>query len=128
MYDDNKIDAQSILFNYKSLSLFKEQLNYVLLIIYSLDHETRKQFDPEMRKFEAVFLDLGFKRKVERRDGLVKEYPVEYFGKDYGHDDPFQFDELTEEKITEYQLELMGIIGRIISLMQEDVISLDGEM
>lgn len=128
MIDESPLDPQGILMGYKSLNLFKEQMNYVLLLLYTLDHDKRKQFKPEIDKFETIFMDLDFKRKVERRDGLVQQYPVEYWGKDYGHDDPFQFDELTEEKVTELQLELMGVLGRIISLMQEDVINLDGEM
>lgn len=99
---------------FKGIKSFREQLSYILGILYSLEPETQELFQADMQKMEKLFLNMNFYREVEHRDALVQDYPAEYFGKDYGDDDPFLFKARTEQQITKLSLELLGILGRII--------------
>lgn len=99
---------------FKGIKSFREQLSYILGILYSLEPETQQLFDADIKKLERLFLNINFYREAEHRDALIKDYPAEYFGKDYGDDDPFLFKQNVEMQITKLSLELLGILGRII--------------
>lgn len=116
MYDDS-FQALNILSNFKSIDTLTEQMNFVLILLYSLEGDKQAVFEAEIKKFEDILADIKFMRLVRHRDSLVKDYPSEYFGRDYGEGDPFVFNEQLEDRIKEIEIELMGVLGRVIKVM-----------
>ena len=68
--------------------------------------------------------DTKFMREVNERDGLIVEYAVEYYGRDYGQDDPFLYKERLEVKINKIELDLLAILGRAIKYMKKDTLNI----
>jgi len=118
-FDQNEIMSETILSTFKSLEKLEEQLKYVLVLMYQLDQKTQEKFQDQIIEFEEYFADNEFMRVVRHRDALVKDYTAEYFGKDYGFDDPFQFDVELEKKINEIGMKIMATLGLIIKAMKE---------
>ena len=118
MYDeDNSFQVINLLSQFKSIETLTEQINFVLILLYSLDGEKQPIFEAEIKKFENLLTDIKFMRKVRHRDSLVKDYPAEYFGRDFGEGDPFHFEEDLEIEIKEFEIELMAVLGRVIKVM-----------
>ena len=112
--DDSDSQGNMWLAEFKSMEKLEEQLQFVIVILYSLSDDLQELFHAEIQRYEKIWSDINFMRDVRLRDSLVKEYPAEYFGRDYGGDDPFIFNMQVEVRINKLQLELMGVLGRII--------------
>jgi len=121
MYGEDNVDFQAnqMITQFKSLDKLEEQLKYIITLLYSLDTKSQDHFSEEIRKFENIFIKNKYMREVRHRDALVNEYPSEYFGKDFGSDDPFNYKEKLEIDMTKLTLELMMVLGRIIKRMKE---------
>lgn len=125
MYDDFEYNQWIVQF--KSIEKINEALSFVLTLLYSLDGSKQVLFEAEIKKFENIFTNLNFMRRVKHRDSLVQDYPSEYFGKDYGADDPFMYQADVEEVISNLNLELMSVLGRIIKVSKESELILGDE-
>ena len=120
MYDDNvDFQANQMINTFKSLDKLEEQLKYIITLLYSLDGKSQVHFEQEIIKFENIFIKNRYMRQVRHRDALVNDYPAEYFGKDFGSDDPFNYKEKLEVDMTKLSLEIMAVLGRIIKRMKE---------
>lgn len=124
MFNQDSFEAINILSQFKSIETLTEQMNFILVLLYSLDGDKQTIFEAEIKKFEDILSDVKFMRRVRHRDALVKDYPAEYFGRDYGEGDPFQFRQKLEKEIKEIEIELMGVLGRIIKVMSQTTIVL----
>ena len=76
---------------FKSMNKLTEKLQFIVTILNSLNSEGQKKFHSFLIKFEKIMMNHQFMRMVQHRDAMVNENPVEYFGKDYGFDDPFKY-------------------------------------
>jgi len=123
--DDNY--GMDIITQFKGINTLSGQLNFVLLQLYSLDGETQEAFRSDLIRLEKLFTDLDFMRQVRERDGLVEMHPVEYFGRDYGDNDPYLFNMPLEKKINDLSLELFGILGRVINMMKHKKVFIGDE-
>jgi hypothetical protein len=130
MYGDDigDVEAHQILTHFKSIHKLTEQMNYVLTLLYSLDSKTAEKFRPEILWLEKVMGDLVFMRRVRHRDAMVEQYPAEYFGRDYGQDDPFLYDAEIESAIQDVSMRCLAVVGRVISTMKEDTVFLSDSM
>lgn len=118
-FDQDSIMSETIISTFKSLDKLEEQLKYVLVLLYQLDQKSQEKFQEQIVEFEDYFADTEFMRFVRHRDALVKDYPAEYFGRDYGFDDPFQFNPELEKKINDISMKIMAVLGLIIKSMKE---------
>lgn len=112
--DEAQAQAQYWISEFKGIEKLAEQLQFILVLLYSQPEEIKNLFEAEILKFEKIWGDIKFMREVKHRDSLVNDYPSEYFGMDYGEDDPFKFKEDVEKRINKLSLEIMGVLGRII--------------
>lgn len=112
---------------FKSMTKLSEMLNFILVILYSLEEDVAKLFEAEIKHFEQISQDLKFMRAVKHRDAMIEEYAVEYFGKDYKEDDPFRFRKNTEIRIKKVELEIMGVLGRVIKTLKSQGIIISDE-
>lgn len=119
---------EGIITTFKSLSSLEEQLKYAILLIYQLKTYQQEKYDDDLQMFEQVFNNIEFMRLVRHRDSLVRDYPAEYFGKDYGSDDPFLFHQKLEKRINDISMNIMSVLGRIIRDLKEDTIQLGESM
>ena len=117
MYDDTGFEAMGMLSQFKSIDTLTEKLNFVLILLYSLEGDKQAIFEAEIKIFENIVSNVKFMRQVKHRDSLVKEYPTEYFGRDFGEGDPFLFKNKLEEEINEIEIQMMGVLGRVIKVM-----------
>lgn len=127
MNGDDNWQFINIMSQFKGMDSLSDQLNFILVLLYSLDGDTQALFEPEIKKFEDFTMDVDFMRLVKHRDSLVKEYPSEYFGKDYPEDDPFLFNPKLEKQINEISLEIMSVLGRVLKTMGREEIVIDDE-
>ena len=125
---DSTFEIAQIINNFKSIDKLKEQIKFVLLYIYQLDSTSQNLFYNETLMLEGMLKDVDFFRRVERRDALAEKHPVEYFGRDYDFDDPFLFDAEIEARITKVNLDLLAILGRVLTMLKKAGFSLDKEM
>jgi len=125
--EDNEMIANQMINQFKSLDKLEEQLKYILTLLYSLDADSQEHFQPEILKFENIFLRNEYIRQVRHRDALVNDYPAEYFGKDFGQDDPFLYKKKLEQDMTNVSLEIMAVLGRIIKRMKAQNIVIGDE-
>jgi len=125
--NNNDIMPETIISTFKSLDKLEEQLKYVLVLLYQLDMKTQQKFQDQILKFEEILSNTDFMRQVRHRDALVEDYPAEYFGRDYGYDDPFLFDEKLEKKINEISMEIMATLGLMIKEMKESSLFIGDE-
>ena len=109
----------SIMTHFKSIETLTERLDYILVLLYSLDGESQALFEAEIKKFENILTDIDFMRQVKYRDSLVRDYPTEYYGRDYSQEDPFLFLPDLEKQINEINIEIMAVLGRIIKVMSD---------
>lgn len=103
---------------FKSMNKLSEQLQFILTILNSLEGDIQKEFHDEIVEFEGYYMDDNFMRKVKERDAIISENPAEYYGRDFGNDDPYKYDKQVERKITEISMNIMATLGRIIKLMK----------
>jgi len=128
MFNDDNFQAINLLSQFKSIETLTEQMNFVLVLLYSLEGDKQEIFEAEIKKFEGILSDMKLMRRVRHRDSLVKDYPAEYFGRDYGEGDPFQFKEKLEIIIKEIEIELMAVLGRVIKVMANTTVVLDDDV
>lgn len=128
MWNQNELMADSIIGTFKSLDSLEEQLKYVLVLMYQLKSDAQKKFQDEIEQFEEYFSDIDFMRRVRHRDSLVKDYPSEYFGRNYGRDDPFFYDREIEKKINDISMEIMACLGLVVKSLKEVTFYLDDDM
>jgi hypothetical protein len=121
-FDQDSMMADSIIQTFKSMTKLKEQLRYVLVLLYQLDSKGQKQFQDDILKLEKYLSDLKFMRSIGERDAIVEEYPREYFGRDYSYDDPFIYKQKLESHINKIELYLLSVIGMIIKYLKQDSI------
>lgn len=103
---------------FKSIQKLTEQLQFIMTILYSLDGTGQKKFQTNILKFERIRADHDFMRKVMLRDAIVVENPVEYFGKDFGLDDPFKYDKDLEKQIANLSIDIMACLGLVIKYLK----------
>lgn len=127
MYEP-EVDYTLWITQFKSIEKLSEQLKFVVTILYSLEGKKQELFEAEIKKFEDIMMDLPFMRKVKLRDALVDDYPAEYYGRDYGGDDPFRYDKTVESAIADISLQLMAVLGRIIKVSKDNELFIDGDM
>jgi hypothetical protein len=118
-FDQDEMMADTIIQNFKSMSKLKEQLRYVLLILYQLDNEGQQKFQSEIVKLERYLANIKFIRRISERDAIVEEHPMEYFGKDFGYDDPFIYKDKLENTINKIELELLAILGLVVKHLKK---------
>lgn len=126
-FDQEQMLADTIIQNFKSMTKLKEQLRYVLLILYQLDQKGLEQFHSNVLKIEKYLTDVKFMRAIGERDAIVDEYPREYFGKDFSYDDPFIYKQKLEVTINKIELELLGILGLVIKYLKQDSFTIPDE-
>ena len=119
-YDNQDMMVDSIIQTFKSMTRLKEQLRYVLLILYQLDNEGQQRFQSSILKIEKYLKNIKFMRAVSERDGIVDEHPIQYFGRDYGYDDPYTYAEELEQQINQIELELLAILGMVIKHLKNE--------
>lgn len=124
MFEQNEIMAETIISTFKSLDKVEEQIKYVLVLLYQLDMANQEKFQEQILEFENYFSDIEFMKLVRYRDALVKDYSAEYFGRDYGIDDPFLFNKELEQKINEISMKIMATLGLIIKSMKESIVNI----
>jgi hypothetical protein len=117
--------ADRIITEFKSLISLEEQIKFVLLHLYSLPSDKQAQFSPQIIEFEKILNHGKFMRLVRHRDAMTEEFKWEYFGKDYGEEDPFIFDARLEERITTISMKLLAVIGLIVKTLKENVFQVD---
>lgn len=116
---DDEFSTNVLLRDFKSINAIEPQLKYILSIIYSLDAKSKEIFSADTRKLERLLNNQRFLRNIRYRDSLVTEYSMEYYGKDYGEDDPFKYNDDLERQIQNLSMELMRILGSIIQVVKE---------
>lgn len=126
-FDQEQMLADTIIQNFKSMTKLKEQLRYVLLILYQLDQKGLENFHSNVLKIEKYLTDVKFMRAIGERDAIVDEYPREYFGKDFSYDDPFIYKQKLEVTINKIELELLGILGLVIKYLKQDSFTIPDE-
>ena len=126
-FESDDYVGTNLLSQFKSCQTLTEQLNFIMPLLYSLDTDTKKLFDGEIRKFERLELDVDFMRAIKHRDSLIQDFSTEYFGQDFGSDDPFLYDKELETQIARLSLELMSILGRVINVMKKEQILIPDE-
>lgn len=119
--------GEHILSEFKGIISLEEQLKYVLTLLYSLDDNGQSMFRRQILEYEKIWMDMHFIRGVRERDGLVKEFTVEYHGRDYGEDDPFIYKEELEKKLNQITLRLMATLGLIIKYTKQKVVEIGDE-
>lgn len=117
--------ADRIIADFKSIEKIEEQLKFVLLQLYSLPMDKQKTFRNQIIQFEKMFVNQKYMRKIRHRDAMIEENSQEYFGKDYGEDDPFLYNPKLEESITRLSMKLLATIGLIVKSMKENIFSVD---
>jgi len=125
--EDNQIMTETIISTFKSLDKLEEQLKYCLVLLYQLTEDQQNVFNEQIVEFEGYFADINFMREVRHRDAMVKDYSAEYFGKDYGFDDPFQFNPKLEKKINIISMRIMATLGLLIKQIKEQHINISDE-
>ena len=123
MWFDNQdeMGKASIIAMYRQLESLEEQLKFVLVLLYSLKGEQQERFREDINMYESYFEDTDFMRKVRHRDSLVRDYPSEYFGKNFGKDDPFTFDPELEKQINDIGMDIMATLGFVIKLRENNM-------
>lgn len=116
---DDEFSTNVLLREFKSINAIEHQLKYILSIIYSLDAKSKEIFSADTRKLERLLNNQRFLRNIRYRDSLVTEYSMEYYGRDYGEDDPFKYNDALERQIQNLSMELMRILGSIIQVVKE---------
>ncbi len=109
---------ESWISQFKSMQKLTEQLQFMLTILYSLDGTGQAKFQDNILSFEKIRADHDLMRKVMLRDAIVVENPVEYFGKDFGLDDPFKYDKKLEEQIANISIDIMACLGLVIKYLK----------
>lgn len=122
---DEDYFADTIIQNFKGMTKLKEQLRYVLIILYQLDDKGQEKFHESIVKIEKYLADIKFMRAISERDGMVEEHPIEYFGKDYGYDDPFIYKQALEIRINKIELELLAVLGMVIKHLKQHMVISD---
>jgi hypothetical protein len=112
-------NADKLISDFKSMNKIEEQLKFVLLHLYSLDRDTQEKFRPQIVEYEKIMANNVFMRQVKYRDSLAEDYPSEYFGTDFGDDDPFIYDEKLELQISKISMRLLATVGLIAKAMKE---------
>jgi hypothetical protein len=112
-------NAEKLIFDFKSITSLEEQLKFVLLQLYTLDQEAQQRFRPQIIECEKILANIKFMRQVKYRDSLVFDYPSEYWGNDFGEDDPFIYDEKLEVQINKISMRLMATVGLIAKSLKE---------
>jgi len=121
------MSADKLISDFKSLDKLEEQLKFVLLHLYSLTKEEQDRFRPQIVEYEKLLSNTKFMRKVKYRDSLILDYPTEYFGNDYGEEDPFMYDEELENQIIKIGMRLLATVGLIAKSMKERSVSIGDE-
>lgn len=124
---DSEFVTNNWILQFKSMEKLTEKLQFVLLILYSVESPVQKKFEREILKFEDYLNDVKFMRAVKHRDALVDEYSAEYFGKDYGGDDPFSYNFKLEMKINKISMDLLSTLGRLIKVVKESEFSVGAD-
>lgn len=128
MYNQQEYTYENWISQFKSMTKLSEQLQFILLILNSLEGDSQEQFYNELTKFEEYFTDQEFMRKVKARDALIDSNPAEYYGRDFGEDDPYQYDQELEKNITEISMDILTTLGRVIKLMKSRDIAIPDEI
>jgi len=117
--------ADKIISEFKSLVSVEEQLKFVLLHLYSLPMEKQKTFRQQILQYEKLLTNNKYMRAIRFRDATIIDYSVEYFGKDFGEDDPFLYNSKLEESITRLSMKLLATIGLIVKSIKENIFQVD---
>ena len=116
---DEEWSTNTLLREFKSINAIEPQIRFILAILYSLDPKSKELFSADTRKLERLLNNQKFLRNIRYRDSLVTDYSMEYYGRDYGEDDPFRYNDKLERDIQNLSLELMRILGSIINVMKD---------
>lgn len=119
--------SEKIITEFKSIECVEEQLKYVLLHLYSLDKNGQERFRDQIIEYEKYLSNTKFMRQIRYRDAIIRDYSAEYFGQDYGDDDPFIYDEKLEMQINRINMRLLATIGLIAKSMKETNFAVDDE-
>lgn len=127
MFNQPEFSTDTWITQFRQMSKLEEQLKFILLILKSVDAELQSKFHSEIILFEKYFLDKSFMREVKHRDSVIQTNSTEYYGKDFGEQDVFKFNEELENKITKISLKIMDTLGRIIKKINESEFNLGKE-
>jgi hypothetical protein len=119
--------ADRIITEFKSLVSLEEQLKFVLLHLYSLPADKQAGFRQQILEFEKILSNSKFMRMVRHRDAMITDYAWEYFGKDYGDEDPFVFDTRLEDRIQTISMKILAVIGLVVKALKEDIFQVGNE-
>lgn len=130
MMDDNIGDYtyENWIVQLKNTPRISDQLTFILTILNSLDVKIQKDFQDYMSRFEGYFKNQSLMRQIKHRDSLISEYPSEYYGRDYGDDDPFEYKEEIEFKITTISLEIISCLGFVIKKIKSQEFMIDDDV
>jgi len=126
-FGEEEFSTNMLLREFKSLDAIEHQIKYILSLLYSLDPKSKEMFSADTRKLERLMNNQRFLRSIRYRDSLVTEYAMEYYGKDYGEDDPFHYNDKLERDIQNLSMELMRMLGSIINVMKASSIMVRDE-
>lgn len=112
----------------KNTDKLSEQLVFILTILNSLEGSIQKDFQDQILKFESYYKNQKLMRHIKHRDALISEYPTEYYGHDYGEDDPFLYKKDVELQITKISLEIMSTLGMVIKRLKNTEFNIDDEV
>jgi len=112
-------NAERIISDFKSIEGIEEQLKFVLLHLYALDKDNQEKFRPQIIQYEKLVGNVKFMRKIRYRDSILKEFSSEYYGNDYGDDDPFMYNEELEVQINKIGMRLLATVGLVAKSMKE---------
>lgn len=116
---EDEFSTNALLREFKSIDAIEHQLKYILSLLYSLDPKSKELFSADTRKLERLLNNQKFLRSIRYRDSLVTEYSMEYYGRDYGDDDPFHYNQKLERDIQNLSMELMRMLGSIINVLKD---------
>jgi hypothetical protein len=115
---DNDMLAERLIIEFKSITSVEEMLKYMLAHLYALDANLIEKFRNQIVEYEKLLANVKFMRAIRYRDAMIRESAEEYFGDDYGDDDPYMYNEELEEEIQKISMRLLATLGMVVKQLK----------
>lgn len=116
--EDNDMLAERLIIEFKSITSVEEMLKYMLAHLYALDASLIEKFRNQIVEYEKLLANVKFMRAIRYRDAMIRESAEEYFGDDYGEDDPYIYNEELEEEIQKITMRLLATLGMVVKQLK----------
>jgi len=90
-----------------------------MLDTQTLDENMTKMVKSMEQYTQGLLTDPEFRRNVHKRHALMEREPITYFGDSMLKDDPYDFDETFEKKITEIEFKITIFLGNVLAFIQD---------